>query len=339
MGVNFQSIVGNDNLKERISDDIRNKTLSHAYIIEGREGSGRHTLALNISAALSCLSEGEIPCGTCKNCRKILSGKSPDIIIQGLEDDKVTIGVESIRKTKDDMAMAPNDLDIKVYIIENADKMTVQAQNAFLLSLEEPPPYVVFFLICENSNSLLETIRSRAPILRLRRLDDDLVERYLLQNDKRAQKLKDEDASTFETLVFASDGRIGRAISLLDTKKRKTLFEERAIAERILSLLSCPGRGEVLELVSSLGNKRADILKYLVSVQYAVRDLILLKKTDSAPLCFFPNREQAQELSTRYTSDSLFALYDSLRGASDELEANSNVRLTLLNMVQKARLI
>lgn len=339
MSVNLRNIVGNSALKERISDEINSKTFSHAYIIEGRAGSGRHTLALSVSASLSCLSEGEIPCGTCKNCQKILSGKSPDIVTLGLENDKVTIGVESIRKVKDDMALSPNDLDIKVYIIEDADKMTVQAQNAFLLSLEEPPSYVVFFLICENSNLLLETVRSRAPILRLQRLYDDLVEKYLLQNDKRARQLKDEDTAAFKTLIFASDGCIGKALSLLDTKKRKALFEERAVAEKILFLLSSPSRGDVLELISSLGNKRTDILRCLVSAQYAVRDLMLLKKTDTAPLCFFPNREEAQELSTHFTSDSLISLYDALRCASDELEANSNVRLTLLNMVQKAGLI
>lgn len=339
MSVNLRNIVGNSELKERISDEINNKIFSHAYIIEGRAGSGRHTLALSISAALSCLSKGEIPCGTCKNCQKILSGKSPDTVTLGLENDKVTIGVESIRRIKEDMALAPNDLDVKVYIIEDADKMTVQAQNAFLLSLEEPPSYVVFFLICENSNLLLETVRSRAPILRLQRLCDDMVEKYLLQNDKRAGQLKDEDATAFQTLIFASDGCIGKAISLLDAKKRKALFEEREIAKKILSLLSCPSRSDIPEFISSLGNKRADILRCLISSQYAVRDLMLLKKTDTAPLCFFPNREEAQELSTHYTSDSLISLYDALRGASDELEANSNVRLTLLNMVQKAGLI
>ena len=125
----------------------------------------------------------------------------------------------------------------------------------------------------------------------------------------------------------------------MDAKKRKALFEEREIAKKILSLLSCPSRSDIPELISSLGNKRADILRCLASAQYAVRDLMLLKKANSAPLCFFPSREEAQELSTYYTSDSLISLYDALRGASDELEANSNVRLTLLNMVQKAGLI
>ncbi len=339
MSVRFDNIVGNARLKERISQDISSNTLAHAYIIEGPTGSGRHTLAINIAAALSCLSDKDSPCSACKSCEKILGGRSPDVIVQGLEGEKVTIGVETVRKLKEDMVTAPNDLDIKVYIIENADSMTVQAQNAFLLSLEEPPEYVMFFLICESSGSLLETIRSRAPVLRTQRLEDSEIEKYILNRDKRARQLKDDDPDAFQTLVFVSDGCIGKALSLLEAKKRKALFDERDTAKKMLSLLSCPHRAEVLSLVASLGNKRAEISQCLAAVQNAVRDLMLLKKTDNARLCFFPDREQAQELSTRYTSTSLILLYDVLCQARDELEANANVRLTLLNMVQKAGLI
>lgn len=339
MGVMLSKIVGNTSLKCRISTDIGNNTLSHAYIIEGPEGSGRHTLALNIAAAISCSERGTAPCYSCKNCQKIFGAGSPDIIVQGLEGDKVTIGVESIRKIKEDIVIAPNDLDIKVYIIENADAMTVQAQNAFLLSLEEPPKYVMFFLLCESSGALLETIRSRAPILRLERLEDGEVEKYLLDHDNRAKQLNEEDPKVFKTIVFAANGCIGKALSLLDAQKRKALFDERKTAERILSILSCPNRTEVLDIISSLGKKRNEVSRYLTSVEYAVRDLLMLKKTDSARLCFFPDREEAQELSTRYTSASLMSLYSALCQACDELDANSNVRLTLLSMAQRAGLI
>lgn len=339
MGVKLSKMVGNALLLRRIADDIDNNTLSHAYIIEGPDGSGRHTLAKSIATALSCTDTGAVPCCSCLHCNKIFRDGSPDIIVKGLVDDKVTVGVETIRQIKDDMVVAPNELDVKVYIIENADSMTVQAQNAFLLSLEEPPSYVMFFLICESSGALLETIRSRAPTLRLERLEDEDVEQYLLGHDIRAKQLLEEDPKTFNTVIFAANGCIGKAISLLDATRRKALLDERDTAERILSILSCPNRTEVLDIISSLGKKRNDVARYLISVQHAVRDLILLKRSDSASLCFFPDREEAQELSTRYTSASLISLYDALCTACDELDANSNVRLTLLSMAQRAGLI
>ena len=186
---------------------------------------------------------------------------------------------------------------------------------------------------------MLETIKSRAPVLRLERLEEREVEEYILAHDIRAKQLKEEDPKAFNTVVFAANGCIGKALSLLDAQKRKALFDERETAEKILSVLSCPNRTEVLEIISSLGKKRNDVARYLVSVQYAVRDLIMLKKSDSASLCFFPDRDEAQELSTRYTSASLMSLYSALCTACDELEANSNVRLTLLSMAHRAGLI
>jgi len=339
MGVEFTQIAGNVSLKRRVSQDISNNTLSHAYIIEGPCGSGRHTLALNIAAALSCDLDNERPCGSCKSCERIFGGKSPDIVVHGFVDDRVTIGVDTIRNIREDMVIAPNDLGIKVYIIENADAMTIQAQNAFLLSLEDPPKYVMFFLICESSSSLLETVRSRAPVLRLQRLDDAELKKYVLDHSRAARNLYEDDPEAFEILTFVADGCIGKALSLLDSRKLKALLDEREIAEKILSLLSCPNKTEVLSVVTALGRKRADVRRYLLSVQTAVRDLLMLKKDDSVRLCFFPDREEAQELSTHYTSASLISLYDALCGACEELDGNSNVRLTLLNMCQKAGII
>ncbi len=339
MGVHFGNIVGNEVLKAHLSDDISKRSLSHAYIIEGPVGSGRHTLALSLAAALSCSGADGMPCGACKSCKKILSGNSPDIIVLGLEGDKVTIGVESVRKLKDDMVTAPNDLDIKIYIIENADSMTVQAQNAFLLSLEEPPEYVVFLLICENSSSLLETVRSRAPILRLQRLPEQMVAKYILLHDRRASQLNEDDKNAFKTVIFASDGCIGKALTLLDPKNRNLLFEEREAAESMISLLKTKDRAKALSIIGALGNKRQEVMRCLCATQYAVRDLLLLKKTDRAKLCFYPSHEEAEELSTHYTSSSLSRLYDALCDAVNELSANSNIRLTLLGMAQKAGLI
>ena len=339
MNVCFDNIVGNEALKSRISRDVSEGTVSHAYIIEGPAGIGRHTLAKNIAAALSCISDGQIPCGRCKCCQKIFSDNSPDVKTVGFIDDKVTIGVDQIREIKEDMATFPGELKVKVYIIENAECLTVQAQNSFLLSLEEPPEYVRFFLICESANSLLETVRSRAPALRMSRLGTDEVESYILKTDSRARSLSEEEPETFKTLIHASDGRIGRAQALLGARERKAMIEERRIAEEVISLLSSPDRTEALELSSTLGTKRVSVIKYLTAVECAIRDLILLKKSENISLCFYTDKETAQEISTRFTSKSLITLYDAISDAVSELETNSNVRLTVLNMMQKSGLI
>ena len=349
----FSAIVGNEPLKKRLYSDVSENHLSHAYVLEGPRGSGRHTVALQVAAAIECEnreSAGEadlfgsrakasLPCGVCPSCRKILEGKSPDFITVGLEEDRVSIGVETIRELKNDMYTAPNDLSVKVYVIENADLMTAQAQNAFLLSLEEPPEYVIFFLLCENSTNLLETVRSRAPTLRTHRIETDEIEKYLLVNDSRARALKDENERDWKTLLAVSSGSIGYALELLDPKIRSQIFECRNDAKELIFLLSGSRRSAAFEAIRELGTKRSDVKNRLFLLQYALRDLILLKKSDNAPLCFFEDRDEAQEIASRFTMATLLSLYDSSVTAIDDLDSSANVRLALMTMMQRAGII
>lgn len=336
----FQNIVANDTIKNRLLGDIENGKISHAFIFEGDNGSGRHTLAVELAAALSCKDKESctVPCGKCSACRKIFDGKSPDIINLGLVGDKATIGIETARFIKGDIHIAPNDLPIKMYIIDGADKMTLQAQNALLLSLEEPPPYVIFILICSNSSALLETIKSRAPSYRLERLSRSQISEYLLSNHEKARKIKDESPEDFEELVISSCGTLGRAITLLDDKGRKKEFSERKIAKSFIELSLSRSKSKIFDMISSLGNKRPDISARLTLIEYAIRDLILLKKSDSSELIFYSNPEEASELSAKITLERLIDMYTAIDRAINELKSNANIRLSLLSMMYSCRL-
>ena len=341
----FPDIVGNDALIHRLSKDISENRLSHAYVIEGAKGSGRHTIVKEAIAAIECDARSDsnthtaVPCGRCKSCEKILSGRSPDVITLGLEGERSTIGVEAIRNLKNDIYTAPNDISVKAYIIEDADLMTPQEQNAFLLSLEEPPSYIIFFLICENSANLLETVRSRAPTLRTQRSSSEELEEYLLKNDSRAAELKSTSPREWEEVICASQGSIGNGLELLDAKKRARLLEYRSVAKSLIAMLGRSNKTAALEAISSFGTKRNEVCRQLSFLQSALRDLLLLKKCETAPLCFFERRDDAIELSTNFTAHTLLSLYDASLVAVDDLEANANVRLTLMNMMQSAGLI
>lgn len=333
----FTNIVGNTALRHRLAADILGGGLSHAYIIEGREGSGRRTLALNLAAALSCTDrEGErFPCLECTACRKILDGKTPDVIRLAPERDRVSIGVDAVRFIREDTMTFPNDFDYKVYIIENADTMTVQAQNALLLTLEEPHSYAVFLLICRSASALLETVRSRAPVIRTEPIGRQQLESYLIEHDARAQTLAASDRAELDALISEADGRIGRALTLLDPKQRRPGLERRALAERFVRTFS--GRSTAqqrLELLGSFSTKRDAVAEQLATISLALRDLILLKKSDSAPLCFWQDREAAIELAWKYTLSGLFALHDKVISAADSLFKNANLRLTLTALTE-----
>ncbi len=335
----FPEIVANFATVEKLSRDIKDNAVPHALILEGQLGSGRHTIAKNLAAALSCKKGRGTPCRECISCRKIFTNNSPDVITVGIEGEKTSLGIETIRFLKTDIYTAPNDIDVKMYIVEDADKMTVQAQNAFLLSLEEPPSYVIFVLICESSSLLLETVRSRAPIMRTEKLSKETVAEYILSHDKRAEELKKASPDDFSELLVASDGSIGKALSLLDPKKRKSVFANREIARNFIGYASSRSAGAAFDLINSMGNKRAEVCERLVLIQYALRDLILLKKSDDAELCFYTDRDNASEISVLFTSEKLFAIYDAICNTVDDLNRNANLKLSLTKMAYNAGLL
>lgn len=336
----FSEIIGNEALLGKFSSVIREGKLPHAIILEGNIGTGKHKIALSIAAALSCENkDGSIPCTTCKNCRKILGGISPDVIYVKKESDKAQMTVDVIRQLRRDVRLLPNDLEEKVYIIEDAHLMNPQAQNAFLLTLEEPPKYVHFILLCETTTSLLETVRSRAQIFRLELIPDNKIAEYLRNNSKEALALYNTSKSDFDSAVAAADGSIGRALSLLSEKERRPISDTRKLTESFLHcLLSQKGRASV-DLVLSFPQKRDELSQQLTSIQTAIRDLLVQKKTDKAPLCFFTDTFVAYELSVKYKASRLMKIYTLLEDAKEKLGRNSNVRLTLFSLASDCGLI
>ena len=334
-------IIGNDALRARLYSDIKNGSLAHAYIIEGKPGSGRHTLVKNIIAALACEEKGNaLPCGECLSCRHVFEDKCPDVITVCREEDRVTMGVDVIRNLKESLPAVPNDLEFKSYIIEEADTMTPQAQNAFLLSLEQPPSFVSFFLICENSRTLLETIRSRAPVFRTEPISADKISEYIC-SDKLDKKLRDtaislkqNEPDEFATVIISADGSIGRAIELLSPKARKPITDKRTLATSFIEALSIGGKSvHALTLLPKFSQKRDELSLQLDYISSALRDLILLKKSENAPLCFFFDREKALDLSGSFYERKLISVFDRINEAKDAMARSANVRLTMIDLL------
>ncbi len=339
----FDTLAGNQALRERLGEDILARRLSHAYIIEGARGSGKHTLALQIAAALACEKKANtalpLPCRTCPSCRKILSGNCPDVIFIS-RGDKATLGVEAIRNLKQDVYIAPNDTEVKLYIIEDAHLMTVQAQNALLLTLEEPPPYVLFLLLCESTAPLLETVKSRAPTLRTEPLDHTSVRTNLLSTCPEAEALARTETNELDELIAAANGSIGVAKELLDPKRRRPILARRETARRFVGLCAQTRKcAEAQRFLASLPQKRDELGEVLAAVLLCLRDLLLCKQTEHAPLCFFSDREEACTLAYSFTTPHLMNLCESVTEAADSLRRNANVRLNLTTLAIRCGLL
>ena len=179
----FKEIVGHKNIIQYIENVSASDQVSHAYILNGEKGSGKRLLADFFAMDLQCEDrepDGEA-CGRCHSCRQAMSGNQPDIIFIRHEKPN-TISVEEIRtQLNNDIVIRPYSSKYKIYIVPHADKMSVQAQNALLKTIEEPPEYAVIILLTENAEILLPTIRSRCVILKLRNIKDQLIKKYLME--------------------------------------------------------------------------------------------------------------------------------------------------------------
>ena len=336
-------IAGNRELCNRLITDISSGSLSHAYILEGADGSGRKTIALNVAAATACerrsAGSPHIPCLCCNSCKKILGKKSTDVIF--IKDEtKATIGIDIVRFLKEDVHVIPNDIEDKFYIIENADKMTTQAQNALLLTLEEPPSFVHFFLICNSADSFLETIRSRAITLRTQRLDEKEITDYICSHDTRAAQMKLSFPKEFAELVKASDGGLGKALEYLEPKTWKQIKERRDfINSFIAEILTRRSAEALIPMLSKFSSKREILADELSLLSLAVRDLIVLKKSDVTRLEFFCDVNEAIELSDRVSLSFLYTLYQNIDIAMEENRRNANFRVMMMKFAVNSEII
>ena len=335
-------IVGNRELCEKLCHDVLASKLSHAFILEGARGTGKHTVALNVAAALACSKKHtspRVPCYECPECRKVLEAKSPDVITVGSKD-KATLGVDIVRFLREDVRTVPNDLDFKIYVIEDADKMTVQAQNAFLLTLEEPPSYVRFIMLCENADLLLETVRSRAPVLRMQPIATDELDAYLCANDRRAAQMKLSSPAEYAELLIASAHGIGTALYYLEPKNFANIKESRSLVTQFCDVAtSGEGARAALPLIARLPQKRDTLIPILEMLSLAVTDLLMIKKNDDARLCFFSDRALAIEISDRVSMSFLYDLATAVITAIDNISINANVRLTLIKLLSDTDMI
>jgi DNA polymerase-3 subunit delta' len=186
--MSFDALLGNERLKENISRSIQSGRASHFYLISGPEGSGKHTLATLLAAALLCEGEKK-PCHTCPHCRKLLSGNHPDFIpVQ--DPEHKNLPVKLVRQIREDMFIRPNEGAKKIYMFHQ--DMGIEGQNTLLKVLEEPPSYGVFMILTENPDSLLPTIRSRCIHLSLSGLPDGLLLQELLREAAEEQLLRAE---------------------------------------------------------------------------------------------------------------------------------------------------
>lgn len=316
----FKDIIGQEQIKSHLRNAISMGKVSHAYIINGERFSGKEFIARVFAMALQCEKGGEEPCQQCHSCRQALSGNQPDIIYLTHEKPG-SIGVDDIRtQINGDIAIKPYSSPYKIYIINEAEKMTVQAQNALLKTLEEPPAYAVILLLTTNVNSLLQTILSRCVILHMKPVSDELIKNFLME------QMQVPDYKADVCAAFAR-GNVGKAKHLASSED----FEK--VKEEAISLLKYVHDMDVTEMIAAIkkiAEYKLDVGDYLDILAIWYRDVLMFKATrDANHLVFREETQNIRKIAGRTSYEGIEKIIQSLSRAKSRLDANVNFDLTM----------
>lgn len=316
----FKDVVGHKSIIKYIQDAAREDKVSHAYIINGDKGSGKKMLSRLFAMTLLCEKNSQEPCNECHSCIQAESGNHPDIITVSHEKPN-SIGVDEIREqVNNTIDIRPYKGPYKIYIIPQADMMTVQAQNALLKTIEEPPSYAVIMLLTENADMLLATINSRCVMLKLRNIKDVLIRKYLME------RLKIPDYKADICTAFAQ-GNMGRAIMLADSEHFNEIREE---ALHLLQHIHDMELSEIIEAVGRVSEYKIEITDYLDIIMIWYRDVLLYKATlDTDKVVLKDQIKYMKEQARKSSYEGIELILKSLEKAKSRLRANVNFDLVM----------
>ena len=315
----FQDIIGQEHMTGHLQNAIRMGKVSHAYIIQGEAGSGKKLLADTFATTLQCEEGGIEPCGHCQSCKQAVSGNHPDI--RRVTHEKATIGVDDVRlQLNNDILVKPYSRPYKVYIIDEAEKMTEQAQNAMLKTIEEPPEYAVIILLTVNAKLLLPTILSRCILLNVRPVARGQVTKLLTERHGIAGFMA-EVAADF------ADGVPGKAIAYAQSGEFVDLKDE---VIKVLRRLDSMPAEEIYKKVKEWAGRKAELPDILSLMNLWYRDVLVMKSTDGNGRMVF--REEERELANQAEKLS-YARMEECLGVIEltrqRMNANVNLEVSL----------
>lgn len=316
----FSKVVGHEKIIEYFRNAITMDKVSHAYILNGADKSGKMLLAEAFAAALQCEKQGTDPCGCCHSCKQAAGRNQPDILFVTHEKPN-TIGVDDIRKQlNDDIVLKPYSSKYKIYIIADAEKMSIQAQNALLKTIEEPPAYAVILLLTTNADGFLPTIQSRCVRLDLKAVSDDKIRKYLMEE----KQVPDYQA---DICVAFAQGNVGKAIRLAGSDD---FNEMKNSALQLVKRLKTIELYEMTQAIKQITEYKLDISDYFDLLMLWYRDVLLYKATaDANKLIFQDEVYTIKEQASLSSYEGIEWILEALEKAKSRLRANVNFELVI----------
>ena len=301
----FAGLLGNEELKRRLSMSFRAGKQSHCYLISGPDGSGKKTLSSLIAQALQC-EAADAPCMRCNICRKITAGIHPDVITVD-DTERKTISVDLIRQMQEDAFVHPNEGKKKLYLIPRGQDMTENAQNALLKLIEEPPSYAVFLILTTNADKMLPTVRSRSVQLRMEPVAYTQAETWLKEH------CPEQSAQMLQAAHLRCGGFLGQTLQYCKAEQElpQTAQFAKAFAEKDRYML-------LLLLCSMEKMPREQLHRCLAQIKMTLTDAIAFRAGVPAP-------PDAQLLGQRCTALELALAADHIQNAMEFCMANIGV--------------
>lgn len=316
----FAEIIGHEQIIEHLQNAVSSKKVSHAYILNGPDDSGKRMIAEAFAMALQCEKHGVDGCMECHSCKQAMSKNQPDIIYVTHEKQN-TVSVDDIRRQiKDDVDIKPYAGPYKIYIVDEAEKMNIQAQNALLKTIEEPPAYVVILLLTTNADTFLPTIRSRCITLNLKAVADEVIQKYLMEHCQ----IPDYQAKV--CTAFAQ-GNVGKAVKLASSESFNDIKNS---ALQLIRRLRDIDLYEMLEAVKQIGEYKLEVNDYFDIMMIWYRDVLLYKATaDVNHLIFKDEVYDIKKNASKSSYEGIERILEALEKAKTRLKANVNFDLVI----------
>lgn len=309
----FEDIIGHDEITKDLNRMIKEDRLNHGLLFDGINGIGKKFTAQRLAKALLC--ENKTACGDCKACKLFDARSQPDYLFVQAEDLKIKKA--KIKEIIDFLQIKPFDSTYKVVIVDDFDLATIEAQNTFLKTLEEPPIYAKIILLSENSDRLLDTVRSRLKIYKFFPIAKVYLVEYLMDTYNMP-----EDQASF--LADYSGGSIGKAIKYIKDEDFKL---ERKLSIEIFDKAIKGHRKFVLDNISFFSKENIDeVINIYVTW---LRDLLIYKETKSK--LYLYNKDYANLISSQMflSEDNIGSISDFLIKTKEDLSYNIAVEFVM----------
>lgn len=326
--------LGYPEASRRLQHELTSGRVAHAYLVVGPPQVGKMVLAIELAMALNCQGPTP-PCGACAQCQKTLAGNYPDVQVLGLLPDqkgerlRKLIGIDQVLALQHDAGLHPYWGQFRVFIIDDAQRLSSEAANCLLKTLEEPPAACVIILLATDETALPQTVVSRCRRVQLRPLSRGQVEEALLQQGTSPDESR--------LLARLSRGRLGWAISarsnaqLMTKRARSMEMLNRAMAEGL------PSRFNLAEDMANLYYRDRESLDRTLQIWLGwARDLLLVKEGYGQGLCNVDEEEGLQRWSGRLSIEEIMTFIKAIMIAMEHLERNVNARLAMEALVLQA---